>query len=106
MEWLGERWTAASVAKKCIAAAGFTILGIAALVAFVLLGTSLPPRVLGFGFGGLVALVVVAIVVITVRENRSFPRVPRRSEPFLRHPAGDSGMSTADWGKRVDRKLS
>ena len=106
LEWLGERWAAASVAKKCIAAAGFTVLGIATLVAFVLLGTSLPPRVLGFGFFGAVVLALIAIVAVAVHENQRYPRYPRRSDPFPRHPAGGSDVSTAQWGKLMDKKLS
>jgi hypothetical protein len=99
---LVERWIAASVAKKCIAAAGSTVLGMATLVAFVLLGTSISPRIFGFGFLGVVVVAVIAVVAIAVRESHNFPMptVPKR------HSAGDSGMSQAAWNRHVDGKLS
>lgn len=101
LEWLRERWIAASVAKKCIAAAGITVLGMATLVAIVLLGTPLSPRVLGFGSLGFVVAAITAIIAIAVRENK---RHPRRSD-FPRHPAGDARLSTADWSRARDKEL-
>lgn len=103
LKWLRERWAATSVAKKCIAVAGFAILAMATLGAFALLGTPLTRREVGFTCLAAVVVSVATMVAVLIDQIR---RYPQRSEPFTRHSAGDSGTSQADWNKQMDRSLS
>ena len=102
LKWLRERWAATSVAKKCVAAAGSAILAMGILGAFALLGTPLTRREIGFTCLAAVVVSVTMMVVVLIDQIR---RYPQRSEPFPRHSAGDSGMSTAEWNRRRDAEL-
>lgn len=101
LNWLRERWKAASVAKKCIAAAGAAILGMALLGALVLLGTPLTRQQVGFAFLGVMVISIVTIVAIAIFEIESHPR----QNIFPRHPAGRPDTTQAQWNAARDKEL-
>lgn len=100
LNWLRERWAAASVAKKCTAAAGFAILGMA-LSTMALLGTQLTRKQIGFCFLGVETVTLVAIIAVAIYEGRRYPR----QFTSARHPAGRPDVTQATWNAARDENL-
>lgn len=101
LNWLKERWAAASAGKKYVAIAGFAILGMALLASWMLLGTPFTRQQVGFAFLAVVAAALVAIVAVGLYEGRRYPR----QQTFPRHPAGRAEVSQAAWNAARDENL-